>query len=96
MARIDHYEFGRIVVDRRQETMYLIILAGRVRNWWRQDDHALVLDNLVEILDGLRSHLVVVSAPTTECGLAFVERTTACGSSSRHLNDEWVTCQTLA
>jgi hypothetical protein len=41
MARIDHYEFGRIVVDGREVTNDLIILPGRVvRNWWRQEGHA--------------------------------------------------------
>jgi hypothetical protein len=60
MARIDHYEFGRIVVDGRQETKDLIILPGRVvRNWWRHDGHALVLDDLSDVLDELPSHLVV-------------------------------------
>ncbi len=60
MARIDHYEFGWIVVDGRQETKDLIILLDRVvRNWWRQDGHALVLDDLAEVLDELPDHLVV-------------------------------------
>jgi hypothetical protein len=60
MARIDQYEFGQIVVDGRQETKDLIILPDRVvRNWWRQDGHALVLDDLAEVLDELPSHLVV-------------------------------------
>jgi hypothetical protein len=60
MARIDHYEFGRIVVDGREETKDLIVLPDRVvRNWWRRDGHALVLDDLVEVLDELPSHLVV-------------------------------------
>jgi hypothetical protein len=60
MARIDHYEFGRIVIDGREETRDLIILPGRVvRNWWRRDGHALVLDDLVEVLEELPSHLVV-------------------------------------
>ena len=60
MACIDHYEFGRIVVDGRQETKDLIILPGRVvRNWWRHDGHALVLDDLIDVLDELPSHLVV-------------------------------------
>ena len=50
MARIDQYEFGRIVVDGRQETKDLIVLPGRVvRNWWRRDGHALVLDDLAEV-----------------------------------------------
>ena len=60
MARIDQYEFGRIVVDGRQETRDLIILPDRVvRNWWRQDGHALALDDLVEVLDELPLRLVV-------------------------------------
>jgi hypothetical protein len=60
MGWIDHYEFGRIVVDGGVETKDLMILPGRVlRNWWRQDGHALVLDDLGEVLDELPSHLVV-------------------------------------
>ena len=42
MARIDRYEFGRIVVDGHQETLDLIVLPDRVvRNWWRRDGHGL-------------------------------------------------------
>jgi hypothetical protein len=60
MARIDHYEFGRIVVDGRAETRDLIILPNRVvRNWWRQNGHALMVDDLDEVLEELPSHLVV-------------------------------------
>ena len=60
MARIDHCEFGRIVVDGREETKDLIVLPDQVvRNWWRRDGHGLVLDDLVEVLDELPSHLVV-------------------------------------
>jgi hypothetical protein len=60
MGRIDHYEFGRILVDGREETKDLIVLPDRVvRNWWRRDGHALVLDDLVEVFDELPSHLVV-------------------------------------
>ena len=60
MARIDRYEFGRIVVDGREETKDLIILPDRVvRNWWRQDGHALVLDDLLDVLEQLPSYLVV-------------------------------------
>jgi hypothetical protein len=52
MTRIDHYEFGRIVIDGREETRDLIILPDRmVLNWWRQEGHALVVDDLGEVLD---------------------------------------------
>jgi hypothetical protein len=60
MTRIDHYEFGRIVIDGREETRDLIILPDRVvRDWWRQEGHALVVDDLGEVLDELATHLVV-------------------------------------
>jgi hypothetical protein len=60
MTRIDRYEFGRIVVDGREETRDLIVLPDRVvRNWWRRDGHGLVLDDLAEVLEELPSHLVV-------------------------------------
>ena len=60
MARIDGYQFGRIVVDGREETRDLIVLPSRVvRDWWRQDGHGLVLDDLAEVLEELPSHLVV-------------------------------------
>jgi hypothetical protein len=60
MARIDHYEFGRIVVDGCQKTKDLIILPDRVvRNWWRKDGHALVLKDLADVLNELPGHLVV-------------------------------------
>jgi hypothetical protein len=69
MARIDHYEFGRIVIDGRQETNDLIILPDRVvRNWWRQNGHALVLDDLVEVLDDLLPTWSSARVPTAACG----------------------------
>jgi hypothetical protein len=58
MARMDHYQFGRIVVAGREEANGLIILPDRVvRTWWRQEGHALVLDDLGEVLDELPSPL---------------------------------------
>jgi hypothetical protein len=60
MAHIEHYEFGRIVVDGQEERRDLIILPDRVvRNWWRQDGHALILEDLDEVVDDLPEHLVI-------------------------------------
>jgi hypothetical protein len=60
MACIEHYEFGRIVVDGQEERRDLIILPDRVvRNWWRQNGHALILEDLDEVLDDLPEHLVI-------------------------------------
>src|SRR6266536_1679404 len=60
MARIEHYEFGRIVVDGQEEQRDLIILPDRVvGNWWRRHGHALVPEDLDEVLDDLPEHLVI-------------------------------------
>ena len=60
MTRIAEYSFGRVVVDGVEETRDVIVLPGRVvRNWWRRDGHALVLDDLADVLDELPGRLVV-------------------------------------
>ncbi len=60
MARIDAYQFGRIVVDGQQQTRDLIILPNRVVwNWWRQQSHSLVLDDLQDVLEELPEQLLI-------------------------------------
>jgi hypothetical protein len=60
MPRIEDYRFGRVVVDGREETRDVIVLPGRVvRNWWRRNGHALVLEDLDEVLGELPAHLVI-------------------------------------
>jgi hypothetical protein len=60
MSRLEKYSFGRLVVDGSEETHDVIVLPRRViRNWWRRDGHALVLEDLEEVLDELPAHLVV-------------------------------------
>jgi hypothetical protein len=60
MARLEDYSFGRVVVDGEEETKDVIVLPERVvRNWWRRDGHALVLDDLHAVLDELPARLIV-------------------------------------
>ena len=60
MARIDAYQFGRVVVDGQQQTQDLIVLPDRVvRNWCRQDGHSLVLDDLQDVLEDLPGQLLI-------------------------------------
>jgi len=60
MAEIRDYRFGRVLVDRQQETRDLIVLPDRVvRNWWRRDGHALVLEDLEDVLEELPDRLIV-------------------------------------
>jgi hypothetical protein len=59
-ARIEHYEFARIVVNGQEEKRDLIVLPNRVvRNWWRREGHALVLEDLDHVLDDLPERLVI-------------------------------------
>lgn len=65
MTRIEGYRFGHVVVDGQEETRDVIVLPGRVvRNWWRKDGHALVLEDLEDVLDELPERLVVGSGAT--------------------------------
>ena len=60
MPRIEDYRFGRIVVDGEEETRDMIVLPDRVvHGWWRVDGHALVIDDLADVLDELPERLVV-------------------------------------
>jgi hypothetical protein len=60
MARLEDYSFGRVLVDGAEETRDVIVLPRRVvRNWWRRDGHALVLEDLSEVLEELPPRLVV-------------------------------------
>jgi hypothetical protein len=60
VARMEGYEFGRVVVDGEVHTKDVIVLPDRVvANWWRKDGHSLVLEDLEEVLDDLPDTLVV-------------------------------------
>jgi hypothetical protein len=60
MARIEGYEFGRVLVDGEEHRRDVIVLPNRVvRGWWRRDGHALVLEDLDEVLEELPPRLVV-------------------------------------
>jgi hypothetical protein len=60
MPRIEGYRFGRLMVDGQEETRDLIILPDRVvRNWWREDGHSLVREDLDDVLDDLPERLIV-------------------------------------
>ncbi|OQY18037.1 MAG: hypothetical protein B6I35_13630 [Anaerolineaceae bacterium 4572_32.2] len=46
-SQIESYRFGRIIIDGQTHSKDVIILPDRViENWWRQEGHALHLDDL--------------------------------------------------
>jgi hypothetical protein len=60
MQKIRDYRFGHVVVDGAEETRDVVVLPSRVvRNWWRRDGHALVLEDLEDVLDELPNTLIV-------------------------------------
>lgn len=57
---IQHYQFGRMVVDGEQHTRDVILLPDRVvANWWRKEGHWLDVEDLQEVLDAAPEVLVV-------------------------------------
>lgn len=60
MASLTGYRFGRLVLDGEEITGDVIVLPDRVvRNWWRQDGHSLVVQDLDDVLENLPARLVV-------------------------------------
>jgi hypothetical protein len=60
MARLEHYSFGRIVVDGEEQTRDLIVLPGRVHlNWWRREGHSLAIEDLSDVEDELPDKLIL-------------------------------------
>ena len=60
VARITGYRFGHVVIDGEELTRDVIVLPGRVvPNWWRLDGHALVWDDLADVVAELPENLVV-------------------------------------
>jgi hypothetical protein len=58
--RIEGYSFGRVLVDGEEHTKDVIVLPHRVvGGWWRRDGHALVLEDLEEVVDELPERLIV-------------------------------------
>jgi hypothetical protein len=60
VARIEVYSFGRVRVDGVEHSRDLIVLPDRVvADWWREDGHSLVPEDLAEVMDELPQRLVV-------------------------------------
>ncbi len=47
--RVEHYEFGRIVINGREYTRDVIITPSRIiENWWRREGHRVYLEDLTK------------------------------------------------
>ncbi len=60
MAQIEHYRFGRIVIDGQAYDRDLILLPDRiVTDWWRESGHVLHVADLQEVLEARPEVLIV-------------------------------------
>ena len=60
MPRLEDYSFGRLTVDGSEQRRDVIVLPDRVvTDWWRQEGHSLVIDDLRDVLDELPERLIV-------------------------------------
>jgi len=52
MAKIEHYEFGKIVINGKEYNRDVIVFPDRAMdNWWRKEGHNLCLQDIKEIID---------------------------------------------
>ena len=60
ISRIDHYRFGRIVIDGLPYSKDVVIFPDHVVSpWWRRKGHELQPEDIVDILDAKPAVLVV-------------------------------------
>ncbi len=52
MVKINHYEFGKVIVDKKVYSWDIKIVKGEVvPNWYRKEGHKLYLEDIKDILD---------------------------------------------
>ncbi len=48
--KIDRYRFGEIVIDGKSYSSDIMLVAGRVAEWWRKAGHEVAVADLTEII----------------------------------------------
>ena len=57
---IEHYSFGRMIIDGKTYTSDLKIIAGKIHpNWWRKMGHTLQIEDIQDVIEAKPSVLVV-------------------------------------
>src|SRR3990170_5911937 len=58
--KIDHYSFGKIIIDGKTYTSDVIIYPDRVdSSWWRKEGHYLQVVDLTEIINARPDLLII-------------------------------------
>jgi len=59
-VKIEHYSFGKIIIDRKTYTSDVVIYPGRVdSSWWRERGHYLQVNDLTTALDAQPEVLII-------------------------------------
>ena len=82
--KIEHYSFGKIIIDGKSYTSDVIIYPDRViASWWRKEGHNLNIADLTDVIEAKPDILVV---GTGYSGLMKVPRETL-----KHLESKGIT-----
>lgn len=58
--KIQHYSFGKIIVDGKKYSSDLILFPDKIKeNWWRKEGHKLHLEDLVDVIEYKPEILIV-------------------------------------
>ncbi|MBI5188409.1 MAG: hypothetical protein HZA07_04985 [Nitrospirae bacterium] len=58
--KIEHYSFGRIIIDDKTYTTDVIIYPGRVdSSWWRKEGHYLQIVDLADVINAKPEILII-------------------------------------
>jgi len=58
--KIEHYSFGKIIIDGKTYTSDVIIFPGRVdSSWWRKEGHSLHTEDLKDVINAKPELLIV-------------------------------------
>lgn len=58
--KIEHYSFGRIIIDDKTYTTDVIIYPGRVdSSWWRKEGHYLQVVDLTDVINAKPEILII-------------------------------------
>ncbi|MFZ6017011.1 MAG: Mth938-like domain-containing protein [Nitrospirota bacterium] len=58
--KIEHYSFGRIIIDGKTYTADVIIYPGRVdSSWWRKEGHCLQVVDLNDVINAKPDILII-------------------------------------
>ncbi len=58
---IEHYEFGKIIINRKIYTSDIIICKDKViANWWRKEGHNLCLDDIKDVVEKTKPKFLII------------------------------------